>query len=148
MKGLDSLIRVHKWQVDEVRRNLAELDRLAADLHNRIAQIDDRRIGRKIDKDDRHRIGGLVRHEYPDTSVNRENGQHGEVQKHRADERHARTSLRFCGDPLDSARDRPVKLSERASQRARRRVSNKAPARRMRQSFPPQRRLRLAGRAG
>lgn len=36
MKGLDSLIRIAKWRVDEARRNLAELDRLADGLRNRL----------------------------------------------------------------------------------------------------------------
>lgn len=40
MRGLDSLIRAHQWQVDEARRNLAELDRLAADLRNRLTALD------------------------------------------------------------------------------------------------------------
>jgi flagellar export protein FliJ len=32
-KGLQSLIRLHRWQVDEHRRRLAELIRRAEDLH-------------------------------------------------------------------------------------------------------------------
>lgn len=36
MKGLDSLIRIAKWRVDEARRNLAELDRLAAGMRDRL----------------------------------------------------------------------------------------------------------------
>ncbi len=38
MKGLDSLIRLHRWQLDEKRRHLVELERLAQRL---AAQIHD-----------------------------------------------------------------------------------------------------------
>ena len=32
MKGLPNLIRLHRWRLDEKRRDLAELERLAAEL--------------------------------------------------------------------------------------------------------------------
>ncbi len=35
MKGLDSMIRLHKWQVDEKRRQLGELETMRADLVRR-----------------------------------------------------------------------------------------------------------------
>ena len=41
MKGLDSLIRIAKWRVDEARRNLAELDRLAEGLRDRLCALDE-----------------------------------------------------------------------------------------------------------
>ena len=34
MKGLPNLIRLHRWRLDEKRRNLAELERLAAELRD------------------------------------------------------------------------------------------------------------------
>ncbi|MFO0997606.1 MAG: flagellar FliJ family protein [Alphaproteobacteria bacterium] len=40
MKGLRSLIRLHKWRVDEARRKLAALEGLAEDVRQRIAKLD------------------------------------------------------------------------------------------------------------
>lgn len=41
MKGLPNLIRLHRWRLDEKRRNLAELERLAADLRDHGARIEE-----------------------------------------------------------------------------------------------------------
>jgi flagellar export protein FliJ len=38
--GLDSLIRLHKWQLDEKRRALADLESLAGRLGGEIAKLD------------------------------------------------------------------------------------------------------------
>jgi flagellar export protein FliJ len=38
--GLDSLIRLHRWQLDEKRRALADLESLAARLSGEIAKLD------------------------------------------------------------------------------------------------------------
>ena len=40
MKGLDSLIRLHRWQLDEKRRHLVELERLTQHLAARIRDLD------------------------------------------------------------------------------------------------------------
>ncbi|HEX6840788.1 MAG TPA: hypothetical protein VF113_04640 [Stellaceae bacterium] len=40
MSALDSLIRLHRWQVDERRRHLADLDGLAAQLTEESQRLD------------------------------------------------------------------------------------------------------------
>jgi flagellar protein FliJ len=40
MSTLDSLIRVHRWQLDEQRRALAELEQLAATLRADVQRLD------------------------------------------------------------------------------------------------------------
>ena len=39
-KGLATLIRLHRWQVDEHRRRLGELNRRAEDLHDRARRLE------------------------------------------------------------------------------------------------------------
>jgi flagellar export protein FliJ len=39
-KGLQSLIRLHRWQVDEHRRRLAELTRRAENLHEQARRLE------------------------------------------------------------------------------------------------------------
>lgn len=41
MKGLPNLIRLHRWRLDEKRRNLAELERLAAELRDQGVRIEE-----------------------------------------------------------------------------------------------------------
>ncbi len=41
MKGLDGLIRLHRWKLDEQRRTLAGFELLADDFRRQIAGIDD-----------------------------------------------------------------------------------------------------------
>lgn len=41
MKGLPNLIRLYRWRLDEKRRNLAELERLAADLRQQGCRIEE-----------------------------------------------------------------------------------------------------------
>lgn len=41
MKGLDNLIRLHRWQLDERRRNLVELERLAQRLGQEIRDLEE-----------------------------------------------------------------------------------------------------------
>lgn len=41
MKGLPNLIRLYRWRLDEKRRNLAELERLAADLREQGRRIEE-----------------------------------------------------------------------------------------------------------
>jgi len=41
VKGLPNLIRLHRWRLDEKRRNLAELERLAAGLREQGRRIED-----------------------------------------------------------------------------------------------------------
>jgi flagellar protein FliJ len=41
MKGLDGLIRLHRWKLDEQRRTLAGLETLAEDFRRQIAALDD-----------------------------------------------------------------------------------------------------------
>ena len=41
MKGLPNLIRLHRWRLDEKRRNLAELERLAAELRDQGTRIEE-----------------------------------------------------------------------------------------------------------
>jgi len=38
---MDSLIRLHRWQLDEKRRNLADLENMRADFENRFRQLDE-----------------------------------------------------------------------------------------------------------
>jgi flagellar export protein FliJ len=40
MSTLDSLIRVHRWQLDEQRRAVAELERLVATLRSDVQRLD------------------------------------------------------------------------------------------------------------
>lgn len=40
MKGLDSLIRLHEWRLDEKRRKVGELERLAQRLHDQLAALE------------------------------------------------------------------------------------------------------------
>ena len=40
MSTLDSLIRIHRWQLDEQRRRVAELEALAATLRDDLARLD------------------------------------------------------------------------------------------------------------
>lgn len=40
MKGLDSVIRVHEWKLDEKRKKVSELERLAQRLHGQLADLD------------------------------------------------------------------------------------------------------------
>lgn len=39
-KGLTTLVRLHKWKLDEKRRELAELDRLVGQLRGEIVRLD------------------------------------------------------------------------------------------------------------
>ena len=39
MSGLDTLVRLHRWRVDEKQRHLAELQRMRADLEARAAGL-------------------------------------------------------------------------------------------------------------
>ena len=41
MKGLPNLIRLHRWRLDEKRRNLAELERLAEELRGQARRLED-----------------------------------------------------------------------------------------------------------
>ena len=41
MKGLPNLIRLYRWRLDEKRRNLAELERLAAELREQGRRIEE-----------------------------------------------------------------------------------------------------------
>ena len=41
MTDLQPLIRLHRWQLDEKRRALAELEALSERLHDQIAQLDE-----------------------------------------------------------------------------------------------------------
>jgi flagellar export protein FliJ len=41
VKGLPNLIRLHRWHLDERRKNLVELERLAAELRGQCRQIDE-----------------------------------------------------------------------------------------------------------
>jgi flagellar export protein FliJ len=41
VKGLPNLIRLHRWHLDERRKNLVELERLAAELRGQRRQIDE-----------------------------------------------------------------------------------------------------------
>lgn len=40
MKGLSNLIRLHRWRLDERRRNLVELERLAAELRDQRRRLE------------------------------------------------------------------------------------------------------------
>ena len=40
MKGIDSLIRLHKWRLDEERRRLLELESMVLDFDRRLAALD------------------------------------------------------------------------------------------------------------
>ena len=40
MKGLDSLIRLHKWKLDEKRRTVTDLEKLAAGLRREITDLE------------------------------------------------------------------------------------------------------------
>lgn len=40
MKGLDSVIRLQRWQLDEKRRKLIDLERLRAELLGRLQRLD------------------------------------------------------------------------------------------------------------
>lgn len=40
MKSMDSLIRLRKWELDEKRRKVSELERLAQRLHDQLAGLD------------------------------------------------------------------------------------------------------------
>lgn len=40
MKSMDSLIRLRKWTLDEKRRKVSELERLAQRLHDQLAGLD------------------------------------------------------------------------------------------------------------
>lgn len=40
MRGLDSLIRLHEWKLEEKRRKVADLERLAQRLHGQIAGLE------------------------------------------------------------------------------------------------------------
>lgn len=40
MKGLDSIIRLRQWELDEKRRKVADLERLAVRLRNEIDQLE------------------------------------------------------------------------------------------------------------
>jgi chromosome segregation ATPase len=40
MKSLDSVIRFQEWKLDEKRRKVADLERLAQSLHDKIARLD------------------------------------------------------------------------------------------------------------
>lgn len=41
MKGLPNLIRLHRWRLDEKRKNLAELERLAEELRDQGRRIEE-----------------------------------------------------------------------------------------------------------
>ena len=41
MRALNGLIRVHKWQLDERRQQLAQLERLEERLRNELAKLDE-----------------------------------------------------------------------------------------------------------
>lgn len=40
MKGLPNLIRLHRWRLDEKRKNLVELERLAVELREQAARLE------------------------------------------------------------------------------------------------------------
>ena len=40
MKGIDSLIRLHKWRLDEERRRLLELENMVLDFDRRLEVLD------------------------------------------------------------------------------------------------------------
>ena len=40
MKGLDALIRLHSWELDAKRRELADIEREEDALHGRVAQLE------------------------------------------------------------------------------------------------------------
>ncbi len=40
MRGLTTLIRLHRWQLDEKRRQLADLERLLTDLNGQSARLE------------------------------------------------------------------------------------------------------------
>ncbi len=45
MSSLDSLIRLHRWQLDEQRRRVAELEALAAKLRAELQRLDQDHLG-------------------------------------------------------------------------------------------------------
>jgi len=40
MKAIDSLIRLHRWHLDEKRRNLADLERMKEDFERQVLHLD------------------------------------------------------------------------------------------------------------
>ena len=44
MKGLPTLIRVHQWKLEEMRRNLGEMEGLRADLEQRLRDLHTQQI--------------------------------------------------------------------------------------------------------
>lgn len=53
MRGLDGLIRLHEWKLDEKRRKVADLERLAARLHGQIMDLEEEiRAEQKVSADD------------------------------------------------------------------------------------------------
>lgn len=53
MKGIDSIIRLHEWQLDEKRRKVADLERLAQRLHSQMSDLETEiRVEQKIASED------------------------------------------------------------------------------------------------
>jgi flagellar FliJ protein len=61
MSTLDSLIRLHRWQVDERRRQVAELDALAEKLRQELARLAEERTSEQAAAG----ASFLARHVYP-----------------------------------------------------------------------------------
>ncbi len=61
MSTLDSLIRLHRWQVDERRRQVAELDALAEKLRQELARLAEERTNEQAAAG----ASFLARHVYP-----------------------------------------------------------------------------------
>jgi flagellar export protein FliJ len=61
MSTLDSLIRLHRWQVDERRRQLAELEALAEKLRQELARLGEERTSEQAAAG----ASFLARHVYP-----------------------------------------------------------------------------------
>lgn len=64
MKGLDSIIRLQEWKLDEKRRKVADLERFAQRLHDQIADLEQElRAEQKVAFDDprlAHTYGGYA----------------------------------------------------------------------------------------
>lgn len=59
MKGLDSLIRLQQWRLDEKRRQVAELERLARRLHDQLAALEkELQAEQRVAADDPMAAGG------------------------------------------------------------------------------------------
>lgn len=52
MKGISSLIRIHKWKLDEKRRAISDMENLLAGFKNQLAKLDrDQQFEQKIATD-------------------------------------------------------------------------------------------------